>query len=79
MIPVEEVYRTAQWLHKINRKTIRYYVSKSLLPSTTKVGRCAFYNNKEKIVFIIGLIRDMQKAGISLDNIRHVMRDVTDN
>ena len=78
MYPVNDIYTEAQWRHSINRKTIRYYVSKSLLPSTTKVGRCAFYNNKDKMVFIIGLIRDMQKVGISLDNIKHAMRDVAD-
>ena len=78
MIPVDDVYTEAQWRHRISRKTIRYYLSKRLLPPTTKVGRCMYYKNKDKIIFLIGLVRDMQKAGITTDSIRVAMRHVTD-
>ena len=52
-------------------RTIRYYISKELLPSPIRAGRDAAYNNTH--VKRLETIQDYKKQGYTLNEIKHSM------
>ncbi len=51
----------------VNRRTVRYYVQRGLLPKPTGVGRGKHYTQEHLDALI--QIRQLQEAGVSLDQI----------
>lgn len=47
-------------------------------PATLRVGRLLYYKNPEKIIFIIGVIRDLQKLGVKIDEIKKITGNIDD-